>query len=450
MYNTIAQAIGFVGFFASIISFQSSDAKKLYLIQMLMKAAFAVHFFMLGGFAGAFLNVIGIINCILYYIKCGDEKFLQKYKPVYWFMALYLAMGIITVLLTQRIIELLPTIASLAVALMFNSGNVQRIRCYQICIISPCWMVYNVLMSSYSGIATEMFNIVSVLIGLYRFRNVGKMLTVRAAAKINLVLSVFARRGDGYHDIMSVMQSVGLYDDIVIKKDKRISVSSNLAPAGEDNICFRAAEMFSDYGGANIRIEKGIPMAAGLGGGSADAAATLLGLNRLYGNPFTDSRLEEMALSLGADVPFFLNGSTALVEGKGEKLTKVKSKSLDIVIIKHGQKQSTKEMYEKLDEAGLVDRRDDVKAFAEALSSGDSAKISQGLFNDFEKVCDCTDIKKELISHGAKGACLSGSGPSVFGLFEDEQTAAACYEELKDKYDSVFLCKTAPYAIEIE
>ena len=284
----------------------------------------------------------------------------------------------------------------------------------------------------------------------FSFGNWGEKLTVRAAAKINLVLSVRSRRDDGYHELSSVMQTVGIFDRLTVKKAKKISVRSKHSPKNADNICYKAAECFSQFGGADIYIEKNIPMAAGLGGGSADAAATLLALNKLYDNPFSDEQLSEMALSLGADVPFFLGCATARADGVGEKLVPVADRSLDLVIVKHGQKESTGTMYKWLDESGLTDRRSEVDRFVGLLENGDVKEISSSLFNDFERVSLCGHIKDNLIAHGALGAGLSGSGPSVFAIFADEAAARECFEALKDKYDHVFICKSACDAVVFE
>lgn len=451
MYNAIAQLIGFFGFGTSVISFQSKEEQKLYTIQVFMKLFFAVHFLMLGGFAGAALNFIGLVNCAVYYLKSRSVRFLERFSPLYWFAAAYLFAGVLTAVLKRDWLELLPAVAAVSTAFMFDSANVRTIKYYQLFIVSPCWMIYNITLLSYSGIITETFNIVSVLIALYRFRGEGKALVLHAAAKINLVLSVCGRRENGYHDISSVMQTVGIFDRLTVKKAKKISVRSKRSPKNADNICYKAAECFSQFGGADIYIEKNIPMAAGLGGGSADAAATLLALNKLYDNPFSDEQLSEMALSLGADVPFFLGCATARADGVGEKLVPVAARSLDLVIVKHGQKESTGTMYKWLDESGLLtDRKSEVDRFVGLLENGDVKEISSSLFNDFERVSLCGHIKDNLIAHGALGAGLSGSGPSVFAIFADEAAARECFEAVKDKYDHIFICKSACDAVVFE
>ncbi|MBR3593961.1 MAG: 4-(cytidine 5'-diphospho)-2-C-methyl-D-erythritol kinase [Clostridia bacterium] len=271
-------------------------------------------------------------------------------------------------------------------------------------------------------------------------------MTLRVAAKINLMLSVPALREDGYHEISTVMQTVGLFDTLTIKKSDKITVSSENAPCGEENICYKAAKFFSPFGGADITIKKSIPLLSGLGGGSADAAATLLALNRLYGNPFGEDELVEKAMSLGSDVPFFIKGGTALIEGKGEKCLPCAPYNAHIVLIKDGKKQSTGYMYSELDRRGLKDRRDEVAAFCDALSSGKPVKF----FNDFEAVFECKAVKEALRICGAEGVCLSGSGPTVFGAFATKEEALACVDKLKKGYAEVYYCPTVEKSVYFE
>lgn len=273
-----------------------------------------------------------------------------------------------------------------------------------------------------------------------------KKCVLRAAAKVNLVLSVPEKCEDGYHEISTVMQTVGIFDKLTIKTAKGITVTSDKSPCGEDNICYKAALFFKDFGGADIRIEKGIPMLSGLGGGSADGAAVLLALNKLYGEPFGREELIRMAMTLGSDVPFFIAGGTSLIEGKGDKITSCADYSAHMVLIKHGKKQSTGQMYAELDEGGLADRREKVYSFCEALEKGKKNKF----FNDFESVFACRDIKNALMICGAEDACLSGSGPTVFGVFPDENSARKCAEKLAMGYDEVYYCPTVKTAVIFE
>lgn len=279
---------------------------------------------------------------------------------------------------------------------------------------------------------------------------ISNRLTVESNAKINLALSVYGVNGDGYHNISSVMQTVSLFDTVTVQEHEFISVTSDGAPCGEENICFAAAKAFSRFGGARIHIEKRIPLAAGLGGGSSNAAAVLLALNRIYGKPFSNEKLEKIALTLGADVPLFLKGGTLLVDGIGEKVSSVKPLTCALVIIKDGIKSSTGEMYKKLDQAGLTDRRGDVEKLIKNIEENNLSLVGKTLFNDFELVCPCDEIKADLLSQGAVGACLSGSGPSVFGIFESIEKAESAAKALEKKYKNVFACEMENFGIKFE
>ena len=254
------------------------------------------------------------------------------------------------------------------------------------------------------------------------------MLTLKAYAKINLSLGITGVRQNGYHDINTVMQSISLFDKICIDTDfNGISVccKDNDELCGEDNIAYKAAEYF--YVNlklpprANIVIEKNIPLAAGLGGGSADAAAVLVGLNMLCGCPFNDAKLREIALNLGADVPFCISGGTARAQGIGEILEPLPAMPPCIIALaKAGKKPSTKDMYAALDNektSTVVDTQKMIKA----LKTGDLSGVCHALDNCFEAVWgNIDDVKNTLIESGAIAASLSGSGPTVFGIFENE------------------------------
>ena len=279
---------------------------------------------------------------------------------------------------------------------------------------------------------------------------ISNRLTVKSNAKINLALSVYGVNSEGYHNIYSVMQTVSLFDTVTVQEHEFISVTADGAPCGEENICFAAAKAFSRFGGARIHIEKRIPLVAGLGGGSSNAAAVLLALNRIYGKPFSNEKLEKIALTLGADVPLFLKGGTLLVDGIGEKVSSVKPLACALVIIKDGIKSSTGEMYKKLDRAGLTDRRGDVEKLINNIEENNLSLVGKTLFNDFERVCPCDEIKADLLSQGAVGACLSGSGPSVFGIFESIEKAEYAAKALEKKYKNVFACETENFGIKFE
>lgn len=252
-----------------------------------------------------------------------------------------------------------------------------------------------------------------------------------APAKINLFLQVTGKRVDGYHDLVTIMCCIGLYDTITLSFDTRgISLICNDPdiPDDEANLAHRAASLFigslsKEEGnkpkGVKISIEKKIPIGAGLGGGSSDAAAVFLGLNRYYGHPFSRSELERFGFEVGADVPFFIFGKPALVQGAGEKLAPFKGlKPYQILLVYPGFSVSTAEVYRKLN-LGLTKSK---KQHKSSRFIKQDFNVESHFHNDLEQVTateypDILKIKKTLLTHGAAAALMSGSGPTVFGLF---------------------------------
>ncbi|MBR6509128.1 MAG: 4-(cytidine 5'-diphospho)-2-C-methyl-D-erythritol kinase [Clostridia bacterium] len=280
-----------------------------------------------------------------------------------------------------------------------------------------------------------------------------KRLKIKANAKINLTLAITGKREDGYHLIDTVMQSVSLGDTVLLKKNDKISVKCKGVDISEaDNIAFKAAKLFFNQtglnGGASIKIKKQIPDAAGMGGGSADAAAVLVGLNRLYKSNLSTEKLEQMALELGADVPFFIRGGTMRAEGIGEILTELKP-FLEgyFVLVKEGKKPSTKEMYNKVDNENPP--MPDNKSFIKALESGDLDKASGYFENSFSIVWKENELPKRLMDLGAVSASLSGSGPTNFGWFKDEKTAKSAFKAIKKENKKVYLVKPLNCGLEI-
>lgn len=280
-----------------------------------------------------------------------------------------------------------------------------------------------------------------------------------ANAKVNLHLEVLGKREDGYHNISSVFRSVSLKDrlEITLNDSKEILViSENTEIAKEDNLVFLAAKRFFEAAGlplgAKINLEKNIPLSAGLGGGSADAAATLIALNKMTDYPLGDEKLEKIALELGADVPFCLYGGTKKTEGLGEKLTDITpKKEAFVVLIKHHKKQSTGHMYSLVDAA--PHKASVTKRVVSALKKENYAELKKYARNDFLSVSSDKEeqeqIIKKLYETGAFLSGLSGSGPTVFGLFEKEPSDDKIFE-LKKLYKEVYLCKTAVCGIEFE
>ncbi len=254
------------------------------------------------------------------------------------------------------------------------------------------------------------------------------MHTEYAFAKLNLCLSVGARLDNGYHALESVMQSLSLCDTLYIEKDRALYVECPDVDM-ESNIVTRAARAFFAVagieGGANIRIEKRIPMEAGLGGGSSDAAAALRGLNRLYGAPLSTEALCDIGASLGADVPFCIRGGCAFAEGVGDVLTPIPHIDMHFVLIFNKAKLSTPVMYRLLDERG--GEAAPAAKMRDALCDGDSSAAMGFVGNSFLPVAaslvpDVKTAVSVLQAHGG-AACISGKGPTVFGFFTDEATA---------------------------
>lgn len=286
-----------------------------------------------------------------------------------------------------------------------------------------------------------------------------KSISINAYAKINIGLDVLRKREDGYHDVCMIMQSVELHDTLHIKKSNRpgISINSNsiYVPNDKRNLVYKAAALFleanSINSGLHITLDKRIPVSAGLAGGSTDAAATLKGLNSLFGCDISDADLMKLGVKIGADVPYCIMLGTALSEGIGEKLTALPPMpDCDILLVKPNVSVSTKFVYESL---RLNDKlsHPDIPAMKEALSAGDLETMAGKMDNLLQSVTIglypvIDEIKKHMKNLGAIVSLMSGSGPTVFGIFRDRVTAenAADYFRNKAEYaKDVFLTK--PY-----
>jgi 4-diphosphocytidyl-2-C-methyl-D-erythritol kinase len=255
---------------------------------------------------------------------------------------------------------------------------------------------------------------------------------LRAPAKINWFLSVLGRRSDGYHDIVSPMQFVSLYDILEFGESDSIELDSEMDIPPRENLVYRAAILLREHTscsqGAKMVLRKEIPSAAGLGGGSSDAAAALVGLNRLWGLKRKREELTELAAALGSDVPFFLNGPFSLVEGRGEKMTPLEEGSATaLLLVNPGVAVSTAWAYGTY-EAELTKKNVDIKLFCQALAGKDYSALARMIFNDLEKAVAgrypvVAGIRKKLVANGAVAACMSGSGSTVFGVFRSERQA---------------------------
>ena len=269
-----------------------------------------------------------------------------------------------------------------------------------------------------------------------------------AYAKLNLTLDVTAKRSDGYHDMLMVMQTVSISDSIVLEQtgEKGIRASSNFRyiPTDERNLAVRAAGAFLDTigeakDGIVIRMDKTIPVGAGMAGGSADAAAVLRGMNRLYGNRMSRRELEKLGEQVGSDVAFCVAGGTSLARGRGEVLEDLTPMpDCAIVVCKPGFSISTPELFQKLDQTGLR-THPDTAGMLNALESGNLREISMRMFNVFEEVEDRrmrseAEIKHVLLDYGALGAVMTGTGSAVFGVFSDDAAAETCAAHLRSEY----------------
>lgn len=270
-----------------------------------------------------------------------------------------------------------------------------------------------------------------------------KELTLRACAKINLTLDVLQKRADGYHDIRSVMQTIDLCDEITVTVDAgqwSCSCDGANIPGGEENLAMRAARAFVraaniEPNGIAIRIQKRIPSQAGLGGGSADAAAVLRALNTLCGEPFTTEKLMEIGSSVGSDVPFCVLGGAALAEGRGEVLTPIQGMpDCAYVLLKPSFSASTPALYAALDRQTAIDHPD-TDGMIEMLSRGDLQGAAGKLGNVFQPVLNADypvdALCEKLLSAGALGALMTGSGSVVFGIFPNLSAAESAAQQLR-------------------
>lgn len=268
---------------------------------------------------------------------------------------------------------------------------------------------------------------------------------LKALAKINLGLDVLGKRDDGYHDVKMVMQTIRLYDRIIIERTKKpgVCLTANLPflPTDERNLAYRAAIMLiNEFGisdGIRITLKKSIPVAAGLAGGSSDAGAVLFGVNKMFSLGLTRKQLMERGLTLGADVPYCILRRTALAEGIGETLTPLlPMPECHILVAKPGISVSTRAVYEKLDAGAIKEReRPDIDGILLGLQKGDLRMIAGCAGNVLESVTIgdypvIAQIKDTINNAGALCAVMSGSGPSVFGIFENQADAKRAAREL--------------------
>lgn len=260
---------------------------------------------------------------------------------------------------------------------------------------------------------------------------------LKACAKINLTLDVTGKREDGYHLLDSVFQSVSLFDEITVEKCDIVSVNcTDGAICDKSNIAYKAAEKFFEFigivGGAKISIKKHIPLLSGLGGGSADAAAVIAALDKIYDTKLTQAQLCKIGLSVGADVPFCIVGGTARVKGIGEKIQKLPDMpDCAILLVKHGEKLSTSDMYKKID--AYPQQKFYTAAAVKGVSNGDLDAVCKNTFNAFSAVCDNENLISDIKITNPLAVSLSGSGPTLFAIYNNIYAANEAKTALQQK-----------------
>ena len=282
---------------------------------------------------------------------------------------------------------------------------------------------------------------------------------VKAAAKINLMLDILKKLDNGYHSLFMIMQSVDLYDTVSVEKNSEnkiiIKCDTDGVPCNEKNIAYKCAVAFFDAlsiddRGITIEIEKEIPMAAGTAGGSADGAAVIYCLDKIYNTNLSTKELCEIGAKVGADIPFSLVGGTAIALGTGTIIAPVKDlPECYIVLCKPDQDVSTPEAYAEFDSLNRVRHLDRI-SMVDAVADGDYYKICKLCGNVFEQAVEVPKrphIKGVMRKSGADACVMSGSGPTVYGIFNDRDKAEDAYDKLSKKYDSVYLCKPAKCGI---
>lgn len=276
-----------------------------------------------------------------------------------------------------------------------------------------------------------------------------------AFAKLNLTLDVLGRREDGYHDLRSVMQTISIRDDVEIDvgtgKPWKLLCSAEGIPTDERNLAWKAAKVYcealhKDPEGLEIRILKRIPSGAGMGGGSADAAAVLRALNRHYGSPLSIGALAELGAQVGSDVPFCTICGTAMVEGRGERVRKLPDlPDCVFVICKPDFSVSTPELYQKIDAVAIAQRPDN-RAMESALLAGDLGAVAENVWNVFDPIVTSEHLELNYIksicnSYGALAQQMTGSGSAVFAIMPSFEYGAVVCNMLKDNYPQIFMAK---------
>ena len=277
---------------------------------------------------------------------------------------------------------------------------------------------------------------------------------IKAYAKINIALDVVGKRDDGYHLLRMIMQTIDLYDTIEIEKINsgiNLKCNKHYVPTDERNLAYKAAKLFKETysitDGVDIDLIKNIPVSAGLAGGSTDAAGVLKLMNKMFNINADDEELKALGLKLGADVPYCINGGTALCEGVGEKITQLNLfKDKILVLIKPPFGVSTKEVYKNFDLSKVI-FHPRIDELIKRMEKDDVYFVANNMKNLLENVTlkkhrVITSIKEEVKLNDAIGTMMSGSGPTVFAFFDDMLKAQMCYDNMKKKYKDVFITRT--------
>lgn len=286
---------------------------------------------------------------------------------------------------------------------------------------------------------------------------------LKSRAKINLSIDVLGKREDGYHLVEMIMQTIDLYDVIKIRElssdDIILKSNSSDIPLDDNNIVYKAINLlknkFNINKGIEIFIQKNIPIAAGMAGGSSNAAAVLVGLNKLWGLNLSELDLQKLGFKLGADVPFCISGKAALAQGVGEELSFIKGlpKDISILICKPEIFVSTKDVYEGLDLNNIQNRPDNKKLLKD-LRQENIQSLAKNMVNVLESVTsrhyrEIKEIEKVMMENGALGSMMSGSGPTVFGLYKNREDALKSEKELLKNYKQVYVVNSSEEGVEV-
>ena len=286
---------------------------------------------------------------------------------------------------------------------------------------------------------------------------------LKSRAKINLSIDVLWKRPDGYHLVEMIMQTIDLFDIIKIFsiEEDKIIIESNSKdiPLDSKNIVYKAADLIKNHcnirKGIKIYIEKNIPIAAGMAGGSSNAAAVLVGLNKLWNLNLSKEELKVLGLKLGADVPFCIEGEASLAENIGEKLTKIDGLSQDafVLVCKPDLFVSTKEIYEEID-SKIIEKRPNNKLLIKLLKENNIEMLAKNMYNVLEEVTKekypvIKEIEKVMMENDALGSMMSGSGPTVFGIYDNKEQAENCKQILLESFKQVYVVKVHNKGVEI-